>query len=167
MSRRIHVRRCVSTRPALPDGLRDMWSGKGIAVLSRAMRRDRELRKNRRQKQRYVLLRASSASSNAFNSAQCLVCLTIIALRRSVSLSSYSRSSRACIIARANIARGQSACRPPMVFRLIGYCVRRKHLFRGFYFDELSGQSRNSGVEAFLLRKVVLKEFTHMNCRDE
>jgi len=95
MSRRIHVRRCVSTRPALPDGLRDMWSGKGIAVLSRAMRRDRELRKNRRQKQRYVLLRASSASSNAFNSAQCLVCLTIIALRRSVSLSTYSRSSRA------------------------------------------------------------------------
>ena len=42
-----------------------------------------------------------------------------------------------------------------------------KHLFRGFYFDELSGQSRNSGVEAFLLRKVVLKEFTHMNSRDE
>src|SRR6516225_3635419 len=56
-----------------------MRSGKGIAVLSRAMRRDRERRKNRCQKQRYVWLRASSASSQAFNSAQCLVCLTIIA----------------------------------------------------------------------------------------
>ena len=35
-----------------------------------------------------------------------------------------------------------------------------KHLFRGFYFDELPGQSRNSSVEALLLRKV-------MNSRDE
>ena len=61
---------------------------------------------------------------------------------------------------------GQAAWLPVGVssYRLLS---PSKHLFRGFYLDELSGQSRNSGVEAFLLRKVVLKEFTHMNCRDE
>jgi hypothetical protein len=42
-----------------------------------------------------------------------------------------------------------------------------KHLFVGFYFDELPDQSCNSGVEALLLLKVIVKEFAHMNSRDE
>lgn len=96
---RVHVRRRVLARPALVDELRDAERTMNCcarnSAMSRAMRRDPERRKNRCQKQRYVLLRASSASSQAFNSAQCLVCLTIIALRRSVSLRSYSRASLA------------------------------------------------------------------------
>src|SRR5262249_35765231 len=108
-----------------------------------------------------------SASSRAFDSAQCLVCLTIIALRRSVSFrlifEKFARFHYRARQHRSGAIR-MSASRGISSYRLLS---PSKHLFRGFYFDELSGQSRNSGVEAFLLRKVVLKEFTHMNCRDE
>src|SRR5215831_9122155 len=54
-----------------------------------------------------------SDSSQAFNSAQCLVSLTIIALRRSVSLSSYSRSSlRLPAIARFVCGRRPQTSKP-------------------------------------------------------
>jgi len=46
-------------------------------------------------------------------------------------------------------------------------CCSPKHLFVGFYFDEFVDQSRDSSVKAGLLIKVMLKEFAHMNGRDE
>jgi hypothetical protein len=38
-----------------------------------------------------------------------------------------------------------------------------KRLFVCFYFDELPDQSRNSGVEALLLIKVIIKKISGVN----
>jgi hypothetical protein len=37
----------------------------------------------------------------------------------------------------------------------------------GFYLNEFLPQPRDPGVEALLLLKVIIKEFAHMNSRDE
>jgi hypothetical protein len=42
-----------------------------------------------------------------------------------------------------------------------------KRLFVCFYFDELPDQSRNSGVEALLLIKVIIKEISSVNSGEE
>jgi hypothetical protein len=55
----------------------------------------------------------------------------------------------------------------PLVISSCRLLSSSKHLFVCFYFDELPDQSRNSGVEALLLIKVIVKEFAHMNSRDE
>jgi hypothetical protein len=42
-----------------------------------------------------------------------------------------------------------------------------KHLFPGFYLDQLVDQPGDSLVQALLLLKVIVKEFPHMNSGDD
>jgi len=55
----------------------------------------------------------------------------------------------------------------PLVISSCRLLSSSKHLFVSFNFDELPDQSRNSGVEALLLIKVIIKEISGVNSGDE